>query len=299
MRTELDCIVCFMQQALSTARLSTDDPETHRLIVNETAGLLAGLDLSLSPPENAVAVYKQIARLSGVTDPFEQLKTESNFFALKLRGQVRERIISTPDPLLAAVRYAISGNIIDYGAQHQFDAMQSLANCMEEKPWIDDYDLFRTHVAGSEGMNILYLADNCGEIVFDGLLVEQLLNNRHAVTMAVRGEAILNDATLQSATDAGMDPLCKVISNGTSCPGTPVGSCSEELETAFAGADLIISKGQGNFETLSEVNGPIFFMLTVKCDVVARHIAALRPAAAGKVKGCGEMVLMRTGGWNA
>ena len=295
MRTTLECMVCFMQQALSTARLSTGDPELHHQVVNATGDLLSSLDLSISPPENAVAVYKQVAKLTGVADPFQQLKKESNSFALRLRDQVRERIDSAENSLYMAVRFAIAGNIIDYGVQREFDALDVLSKCMEKDFCIDDFELLSKELNGSEGLNILYLADNCGEIVFDGLLVEQLQQYGHTVTLVVRGDDILNDATMQAAVDVGVDDLCTVINNGTSCPGTPLGSCSDELQKAFAVADLIISKGQGNFETLSEVDGPIYFLLTVKCTVVARHITALKNIAVNKINGSGEFVLMKTG----
>ena len=299
MRTQLECMVCFMQQALSTARLSTSDPELHHQVVCATGNLLSNLDLSLSPPENAVAVYTQVAKLTGVTNPFQHLKGESNAFALRMQDQVRERIDNSDDSLYAAVRYAIAGNIIDYGVQHEFDALDVLSKCMEKDFCIDDFELLSKEVKGSKGMNILYLADNCGEIVFDGFLVEQLQQYGHSVTLVVRGDQILNDATIQDAEDAGLDDICTVISNGTSCPGTPLGSCSDELQEAFASADLIISKGQGNFETLSEVDGPIYFLLTVKCTVVARHISNLKGVSVNIRSGSGDFVLMKKEEQNA
>jgi uncharacterized protein with ATP-grasp and redox domains len=294
MRTTLDCMVCFMQQALSTARLSSSDSELHHKIVNATGNLLSNLDLSLSPPENAVAVYKQIVEMTGVSDPFYQHKIESNSFALRLRDQVRERIENAENSLYAAVCYAIAGNIIDYGVQHEFDALDILSKCMENDFCIDDFELLSKEVNSSEKLNILYLADNCGEIVFDGLLVEQLQQCGHVVTLVVRGDQILNDVTMESAVDVGIDNICTIISNGTSCPGTPLGESSGELQKAFSSADLIISKGQGNFETLSGVDCPIYYLLTVKCSVVAKHIIALRPFAVDKITGSGEFVLMKT-----
>jgi uncharacterized protein with ATP-grasp and redox domains len=293
MRTDKECLACFHKQALATARLSTSDTNTHRLVIEETDRLLARLDMSLSPPENAVAVYQQIAELTGVNDPFKELKSESNAFALELSSKIREQIDIAADSLFTSVRYAIAGNIIDYGAQHTFDAVKTLSRCLEKDLCIDDFSKLRKDVDGGEKKNILYLADNSGEIVFDGLLVEQLLKLGHKVVLAVRGVEILNDVTFQEAIEVGLTDLCTVISNGTSCPGTPIHSCSDELKKGFYGADLIISKGQGNFETLSEVKAPIYFLLTVKCRVVARHIAALKSIPSERINGCGEMILMK------
>jgi uncharacterized protein with ATP-grasp and redox domains len=299
MRTDLECAACLMRQALSTARLSTTDPKIHHLVVKETARLLSRLDMSASPPENAVAVYKQIARLTGVEDPYEKLKLESNSFALQLRDQFRQRIENGANSLYAAVRCATAGNIIDYGAQHRFDDMEALWGCMEKELCIDEFGLLEKEINGRGRLNILYLADNCGEIIFDSLLVEQLLRLGHEVILVVRGGVILNDATMREAVETGIDSLCMVMSSGSPCPGTPLGSCSDELRQAFARADLIISKGQGNFETLSEVDRPVYFLLTVKCAVVARHIADLKRIPEEKIQGTGEMVLMKKEARNA
>lgn len=293
MRTDIECMVCFLQQALATARLSTNDPQLQRLIVSKTGELLSRLDMSISPPENAVAVYRQIADLSGVDDPYNELKDQSNTFALSLHDQVRERINNADDPLYAAVRFAIAGNIIDYGTCHEFNAMQTLSKCMEEELCINDYEQLNSDVKENEGRDILYLADNCGEIVFDSLLVEQLLQYNHNVTLVVRGKEILNDVTLKDAKHIGIEDQCTVITNGSSCPGTPLRSCGDDLKEAFNRADLIISKGQGNFETLSEEKSHGYFLLTVKCEVVARYIAALRSDSDVRLNGCGEMVLMK------
>jgi uncharacterized protein with ATP-grasp and redox domains len=113
------------------------------------------------------------------------------------------------------------------------------------------------------------------------------------VTLAVRGEAILNDATLEDARICGLDTLCPVITNGINCPGTPLAGCSEEFRRAFARAEVIVSKGQGNYETLSAAAAPVYFLLTVKCPVVARKISAEHGLAPGRLTGRGEMILMQ------
>ena len=136
---------------------------------------------------------------------------------------------------------------------------------------------------------MLYLADNCGEILFDALVIDQLQKSGCRVTMAVRGDVILNDATLADAASCGV--RCRIIDSGLACPGTPLHSCSPQLQDAFAEADVVISKGQGNFETLAESPGPIFYLLTVKCPVVGRHIAGRRGLSENVLQGRGEMIL--------
>jgi len=268
MRTTLDCLPCLLKQALYAARLATEDEAAQNHIMRQVAELLSGLDLSLSPPENAVGIYSLIAREAECEDPFRHLKQKSNNLALSLRPELQKQIASSNDPLRTALRFAIAGNIIDYGAHHDFDAQHAIAECLRKELAINHYQDFAEDVKRAE--TILYLADNCGELVFDGLVIEQL---EKPVTLAVKEGPIINDATVADARDCGLDQYCRVISNGTNCPGTPLTSCSSEFMEIFQEADLIISKGQGNFETLSESQAPVYFLLTVKCPVVARHIS--------------------------
>lgn len=282
-----------MQQALATARFTGVEANVQAEVLAEIGRLLPLLDRAVSPPENAVTVYGRIAAITGVTDPFVEVKARSNRFALDLRDVVRARISAAADPLSAAVRYAIAANIIDYGTQRDFDALDALNTCMEKPLVLDDYDRFQAMVREAVGRKVLYLADNCGEIVFDGLLIEQLVALGCRVTLAVRGETILNDATLADAYACGLDAICSVIGNGTGCPGTPLAQCSKEFCDIFSGSDLIVSKGQGNFETLDIFGVPIFFLLTVKCPVVAGRITAGQGLAPGLLTGRGEMILMQ------
>jgi damage-control phosphatase, subfamily I len=293
MRTEPECLDCFLAQALSTARRSGAGEKLQAMVLAETGRVLATMDRSCSPPENAVAVYGRIAELTGVADPFAGVKMASNRFALALRAEVRTRIQRAADPLRAALCYSIAANIIDYGTRQEFDALQLLETCLDIPLVLDDYAQFRQAVTEAPGVEVLYLADNCGEIVFDGLLVEQLLALGCRVTMAVRGKAILNDATLVDAHECGIGDLVPVIGNGTGCPGTPAVGCSEEFRAAFARARVVVSKGQGNYETLAASSAPLYFLLTVKCPVVARKITSDKGLAPGRLTGQGEMILMQ------
>lgn len=229
-------------------------------------------------------------------DPFAQVKQEGNSLALSLQEEVEQRIQAAKDPLRAALRVAIAGNIIDYGALHSFDAATTIEQCFEQEFVVDHYSALREalslHDKPTDKPTILYLCDNCGEIVFDGLLIKQLNRLGCQVTAAVRESPIINDATLQDAQFCGLDKICTVISNGTGCPGTPLASCSAEFRQHFQEADLIISKGMGNFESLSEVPAPIFFLFTVKCSRVADHLTEIQGFAPDFLQGTGEMVLL-------
>ncbi|MDH4322392.1 MAG: ARMT1-like domain-containing protein [Desulfobulbaceae bacterium] len=286
MQTALDCLPCFMRQALYTARIATADTALQKEILDQAARLLTTFDLGVSPPENAVALYGMIAEAAGCPDPFIALKDESNRLALELAPMAREQIASAADPLAVAIKFAIAGNIIDYGAHHDFDARKTINTCLERQLAINDGERLRK--AAEQAKSILFLADNCGELVFDTLLIEQL--GPEKVTVAVKGRPIINDALLADAKTCGIDNICAVIDNGTACPGTPLSQCSAAFQKAFANADLIVSKGQGNFETLSESAAPIFFLFTVKCAVAVQHVNAL---AGGQRVKSGDMVLMQ------
>lgn len=293
MQTTLDCLPCLFRQALRTVRLATPDEAQQKMILDHVARMLPEFTLAVSPPENASRMYRAIAALADCPDPYAGIKTDSNDFALRLLPRVREQVLAAPDPVAAAVRFAIAGNIIDYGVQHEFDATQAIAGCLARELAINDFAGFMADMSRAE--NILYLADNCGEIVFDGLLIE-LLNKR--VTMAVKEKPVINDALPVDARQCKLDRLCDIIANGTDCPGTPLARCSTDFLERFNSADLIISKGQGNFETLAGVKAPIYFLLTVKCQVVARHITAAggrqAPVRVGDmvlVKNCGAQTV--------
>ncbi len=288
-----------MRQALTAVRLSTADRELHEKVMFSTARLLSSFDLSLSPPENAVALYGLVAQITGERDPFYALKKQSNDFALTLYDDILLKVQRANDPLHAAFRFAAAGNIIDYGSQENFDIEQKLLAFLTRIFHVDDFSAFQKKVNSSLKPHVLYLADNCGEIVFDKILVEQLLQSGCKVTLAVRDSPVINDATMVDANYVGMDSLCRVIVNGTACPGTPLSDCTSEFKEIFSAADIVLSKGQGNFETLSEVEAPIFFLLTVKCSVVARHIVEKRGLDHGAIKGEGELIMMQAGRSNS
>ncbi|MEN8135990.1 MAG: ARMT1-like domain-containing protein [Thermodesulfobacteriota bacterium] len=287
MRTSPACLPCFTKQATYTAGLATDSAELQNEIMARAARIISSFNLELSPPENAVYLYRMIAEQTGNPDIFAGLKDISNQTVLKMLPDLENKVRQAADPLRTAAILTLAGNIIDYGSHHDFDLHQAVNECLNKDLAIDDLDELRgdLHQAGK----ILYLGDNCGELVFDSLLIKQF---NQEVTLAVKEKPVINDALPADAEECGLGDLCRIISNGTDCPGTPLQSCNDEFKKIFSEADLIISKGQGNFETLSEISGPIYFFLMVKCEVVARHMAesANRPSDSIKT---GELVLMK------
>lgn len=287
MLSSLECLPCFLKQTLYTARLSTSDEKLHHEILCEVSRLLPGLDLDKTPPENSMPIYAAISQRSGCPDPFAQLKKESNQFAARFVEASRPLIKQAKDPLFTALLFSIAGNIIDYGSQQDFDAQAALEQCLAKELRLNHYPALQHAFKSSN--HILYLVDNAGEIVFDKLVIETMLSlaPEKNIVVAVKDGPIINDALLADAEECGLNEICQVISNGVSCPGTPIELCSPEFLEQFNQAELIISKGQGNFETLSQVAGPIFFLLTIKCGLVGRHLQELM----GQDIAMGDMVL--------
>ncbi len=294
MKTALDCLPCLLNQTLFTSHLSISDKTVQASIVSEVAKLLPNLDLEKTPPENSIPVYKLIAELSGCPDPFFEKKQQSNDLALDMIKNQKIHVESATDPLLYALKLSIAGNIIDYGAHQDFDLDLAIEDSLRSTPAVDHYTRLLKDIEQAE--SILYLADNCGELIFDGLAIEQLRKSAK-ITLAVKESPIINDATIKDAQKCGLHEKITLISNGTSCPGTPLDLCSQEFLKVFNQADLIISKGQGNFETLSEVQAPIYFLLTVKCPIVAGHIDDLLNNKSQALVGVGDQILMKTPHW--
>jgi len=287
MRTFLDCIPCFVRQALDAARLATDDEQIHEQVVREVLRLASDLDMSQSPPVIGQQIHRLIRKLIGNNDPYRELKRRFNHLALRMCAELEQRVRASKDPLETAVRLAIAGNIIDLGVKTQIaesDIEKVIRNCLTTGFDGQQLEGFRSAVKKTK--KILYLADNAGEIAFDRLLIEQLPTEK--VTLVVKGEPVINDATMEDAEAVGITELVEVIDNGSDGPGTILETCSQGFVNRFKEADLVIAKGQGNYETLSNIDKNIFFVLKAKCPVIARDL------------GCevGEMILRKSKAFN-
>jgi damage-control phosphatase, subfamily I len=270
MKTTLDCIPCFARQALDAARYVTDDVAIQERILRSVLRQVADMDLSQSPPVVAQKVHRNLRRITGIEDPYREIKDRYNEMALRMMPDLRVRMEKTNDPLFFALRFAVAGNVIDLGVKGgigEDEVRSALDNTLQE-PFHGDREDFRHAVL--KARNILYLADNAGEIVFDRLLIERLLPKR--IVLAVRGTPVLNDATRIDAEGVGLSAIVEVIDNGSDAPGTILNDCSEDFRSRFFAADLIIAKGQGNFETLSEADADIYFLFKAKCPVLADHV---------------------------
>lgn len=267
--TTLDCVPCFTRQTLDAARAMSSDPALHEQILREVLQMVAIADFNQSPPALGQRIHQRLRELTGNPDPYQDAKDRANRVALDLLPELSARIKIDPDPFELAVRFATAGNTSDLAVKTGLGDpdIRSAIESAATEPFAGDLDCF--HAATAAVRNILYLADNAGEIVLDRLLIEQLPPG--CVTVAVRAAPVINDATRADAHAAGIDQLAKIIDNGSNAPGTVLGDCSTEFRTRFENADLIISKGQGNFETLGGSERKIFFLLKIKCPVVAER----------------------------
>ena len=275
MKTSLDCIPCFVRQAVRVAALSTDDPALQRQAVNKALARITELSLDNIPALLSRHVYAAVREVTDAADPYAEMKAESNQMALALVPGIRTRIEGSPNPLYAAVEAALAGNVIDMGVEKTYSLDEELESTFSNGNSIDDYQLFSD--ALDRCKNLLYLCDNAGEIALDVLLIEQLKKYADVVATVKSGPAI-NDATMADAEEVGLTDLAPVIETGTAVVGVDWDNASDEFRRAFTEADIILSKGQANFETLEDRDENIFFLFKTKCPVVAKAIGVKEDA---------------------
>ncbi|MDD3925179.1 MAG: ARMT1-like domain-containing protein [bacterium] len=271
MITTVECLPCLLRQAIDTMQRFDVPLTDQQAVMQEIMYVLSTMDVRQSAPAMAQRIHRLIRVRVGDDDPYRAIKDESNALALELLPRLREGIHGAEDPLASAIRVAIAGNIIDYGARRQVERedidnllTRSLAMSLDERT----LDAFNRDI--SSAGTILYLADNAGEIAFDRLLIECL--PREKVTLAVRGAPIINDATRVDAEVVGLEAMVRIIDNGTDIPGTLVERCTPVFQRHFSDSDVVIAKGQGNFETLAEAGRPIYHLFVAKCSIVADAI---------------------------
>lgn len=271
MRTYLDCLPCFLRQALEASRMATEDVRVQREVLDSVMERLPKLSLDVTPPEIATEVHGLVKEITGNPDPYREAKKIHNQIMLNLYPVVKDVVAKSDDRLLSAVKVAIEGNAIDLGAQNQVGDLEKwVYNGFPSNLAIDDYREFKEILMDSDFL--VYLGDNAGEIVLDKILVEEIKMLKDIeISFVVRESPIINDATMEDADFVGMRELAMVVSNGSTAPATILSQCSSEMLDLFSAADMIIAKGQGNYESLSEED-KMFFLLKAKCPVVARGL---------------------------
>lgn len=268
MNINIECIPCYYRQALQAARFATDDESLWWATLRNLGDYLKTLDATMASHDVAETAHRIIRESTGCADPYKKVKVEFNRRALAMLPRERGRVLAAADPLDAALRMSIAGNVIDFGSEAFLDLDETIGTILEKPFAIDHGPAF--HDAVKSAKTVLFLGDNAGEIVFDKLLLEQLAPRK--IFFAVRGAPILNDATPPDARDAGIHELAEIIDSGLAVAGMPLDRLPRRYLDIYNSADVVISKGQANFESLCEQPKENLFMLfTIKCELVARR----------------------------
>lgn len=265
MNTQALCLPCLATQAHRILEMVGADEAKIAETLRTVLSYLAEADYDQPSPIHTGKFCEMLAAATGVSDPFGPAKKRATELALQLLPDLEARVNAAEDPFETALRVTIAGNVIDLATRDEVEVGE-LLETLEETLTCDldgaAIEALRGHLGRAE--RILYLADNAGEIVFDQPFLRLLPLER--VTVSVRGGPILNDATMKDARQSGLTEVARVVDNGSAIPGTWPPACSAEFQRIYDGADLVISKGQGNFETLyGRTTVPTWFLFRVKC----------------------------------
>lgn len=262
MKARVDCIPCVFNQILRAAKASTLNENVIRKILFKVSMQIPKINLDLTPPEIADPLYRIVEKITGNSDPYESIKIEHINRALSLFPEMLNMVNNSKDPLKEAVKLSILGNSIDLGStQDSVDVKKEFGNIRKFKFILGDLKVLKNRL---EKVNsIVFIGDNAGETVFDRPLVELLSKIVIKLIYAVKESPIVNDATLDDAKRSGLE--CKIMSTGSRIAGTLPEFCSDDFKKLLFTSNLILAKGQANYETLSNLDIPAFFLLKVKC----------------------------------
>jgi len=270
MKSDSSCFPCFFEQAHSSVCYAVEDEGKRWEVLKGLGPVLPQLSAEFSPAHNSSLILHQVNELLGVADPYAEAKRQSNEQCLAMVPALMNRIKVSEDRLEAAVRLSVVGNVIDLGIKHQADLEATIDHALGDGYARFDFEPFKAKLAGAK--RLLYVTDNAGEIVFDRILMEGLKAHGKMVIAAVRGGPILNDATMADAQQVGLDKVAKVIDTGCNYVGAPREFASDMFKKVLESADMVIAKGQGNYETLDDLGDRAFFILKAKCGYVARTL---------------------------
>lgn len=271
MRLKSDCIPCFFRQASIVSNiLKSDDAVKLELYKGIAKIIYNDADINQTPAFLATKIHEYIKEFYKNPDPFKDLKKISNDRMLSFYGDFINIIRQSKDHLKSAIILSTIGNLIDYSLYSSVE-LDEIKNKFDSfQPSIFDYEKIKDVL--TKGEKILFITDNCGEIVLDKLLIELFYKKGKKVIVTAKEKPILNDATVDDIKYVGIDKFAKVIGIGNGQVGTPYPSGNTIFDKAVQTADIIISKGQANFETLYELKRPVCFLFVVKCQAVANFL---------------------------
>ncbi|GHT42333.1 hypothetical protein FACS189443_5240 [Planctomycetales bacterium] len=278
MPVSLDCVLCLTRQSLEAARFATPDENRHTAVLKSAFDIVRDIGFTTIPPIVAQQIQRVIRLETGNNDPYREQKYQSNVLMMSVRDKLSSQIAESGKILDTAVHLAIAGNAIDYAVKGDWDSQSILEVFQKATQTPINGSVAELGNVFAKAKNVLYLLDNCGEIVCDQLLIEtlQTLYKDMKITAVVRGLPVLNDAVLEDAKLVGLDRIVPVIDNGNDAVGTILEQCGEKFHNALRQCDLIIAKGLANYETLVEYNKktlpmPIAYLFKAKCQFIAKY----------------------------
>lgn len=266
MKAEVECLTCIYNQILRISKTATSNQEKLELIMKLSAKLLYSANLNQTPPEVAQPSYELAFKILENWDPYKEIKYEHIKKALMLYPNLKNIVKHADDPLLEAIKISIVGNAIDLGSTYETVEVK-IENFMEDNFVLDSYESLKQYL--SKAKKLLFIGDNAGETVFDRILIEELNELGKDVVYAVKSKPIINDATME---DAKLSKIYNIIETGTKLAGTLIYTVNSNFLDTLKKSDLILAKGQANYETLSDEQLPLFFLLKIKCHPISKSI---------------------------
>lgn len=278
MGSHVDCISCLVNKANKLADLYLEDKDKKYCFMKEVLKEILETEPHRAAPVIEAKMTRIASRVTGIVDFYEKDKCNFNNLMLSLENDVELLITEGDDQVYEALKAALAGNIIDLSALDSVDpdfVKSILFKTMKEQSLdISLYNRLMNELACSK--NLLYLGDNAGEIVMDKLLLKYIRKRfpNLSITYVTRGAPISSDVTENDAYFVGVDKYAKIINNGAGLPGTDLQEVSASFRLAFENAQVIIAKGQGNFETLTDCGRNIYYLFLCKCDVFVKKLNA-------------------------
>lgn len=262
------CIPCILQQSFNMVNnIAPSDEEFKKIVLTRVCRIILNAPEGTMAPHLSAIVQKMITKYKGIADPYAEVKAGNLKNAISYELVLDSFLNLAQDKLEGAVRIAIAGNTIDIGANPDFNIEEEVRQLGTDNIALDMFPQFARDI--KKAGTILYIADNLEEAVFDKYLLRQFSGKR--IFFAVRSKPILNDITFADAIELGIDKLATVIESGSAIPGTDMKLCTPEFKSLLNSCDVVIAKGQGNYETLMDQKRCIYFLFKVKCATIAKH----------------------------
>jgi uncharacterized protein with ATP-grasp and redox domains len=268
-----ECIACIINQSAKVANAINADDTLSTKLTSTVEIMSKDFSYSDTPPEIASYVYEKMAEIAKKDDLYDEVKEHSTQKALAFIPLLKDKLKSSDNKLLTATKIAVAGNVIDLAAEVEFDLQEELEKIFHTDFAYNDFDIFEEELSKSK--SVVVLGDNVGEHIFDHLFIQILQELYPSINIIymVRGNPIINDVTIKEAKEVGFDKICKLVDSGVNTPGFTYNRATDEAKELFDSADLIISKGMGNYECMSPSHRKnICFLLKVKCSVVASSL---------------------------